>query len=89
MHQYRVANGNRGTTPMQDGSNGETVYGSGGVGSLWELCTFCSVFLFFKKDFLYLFLERGERREEGRGKERERNINVWLPLMHPLVGPGQ
>ena len=25
---------------------------------------------------IYLFLERGERRE----KERERNINVWLPL---------
>ena len=29
-----------------------------------------------------LFLERGE----GREKERERNINVWLPLMHPLLG---
>ena len=28
--------------------------------------------LFKKKDFIYLFLERGERRE----KERERNINV-------------
>ena len=34
---------------------------------------------FFKRYylFIYLFLERGERRE----KERERNINVWLPLM--------
>ena len=37
-------------------------------------------FFFFKgepfKDFIYLFLNRGE----GREKERERNINVWLPL---------
>ena len=33
---------------------------------------------FFKDLFTYLFLER----EEGREKERERNINVWLPLMH-------
>ena len=34
----------------------------------------------FKKDFIYLFLEK-ER--EG---ERERNINVLLPLMCPLLG---
>ena len=34
---------------------------------------------FFKKDFIYLFLERGERRE----KEREKNIN-----MCPSWGPG-
>ena len=34
--------------------------------------------LFFFKDFI----ERGE----GKGKERERNINVWLSLMHPLLG---
>ena len=33
----------------------------------------------FFKDFIYLFLERGE----GREKERERNINVWLPLTCP------
>ena len=33
-------------------------------------------FNFFKKYFIYLFLERWERRE----KERERNIDVWLPL---------
>ena len=39
-------------------------------------------FLFFKKDFSYLFVERGE----GKEKERERNINVWLPLMHSLLG---
>ena len=37
--------------------------------------------LFFKiifKDFIYLFLERG--------RERERNIHVWLPLLRPLLG---
>ena len=39
-------------------------------------------FHFFKKDFVYLLLERGE----GTEKERERNINVWLPLMHPSPG---
>ena len=37
---------------------------------------------YFKKDFIYLFLKRGE----GREKERERNINVWLPLERPLTG---
>ena len=37
--------------------------------------------LFFL-DFIYLFLERGD----GREKERERNINVWLPLTRPLLG---
>ena len=37
---------------------------------------------FFKKDFIYFFLERGE----GREKERERYINVWLPLAHPHRG---
>ena len=30
----------------------------------------------------YLFVERGE----GRKKERERNINVWLLLTRPLGG---
>ena len=34
------------------------------------------------KDFIYLFLERGE----GKEKERERNINMWLLLMHPPLG---
>ena len=29
----------------------------------------------FKKDFLNF-------------RERERNINVWLPLLHPYWGPG-
>ena len=37
--------------------------------------------LFFK-DFIYLFLDRGE----GKEKERERNIHVWLPLTRPLLG---
>ena len=32
------------------------------------------------KILFFLFLERGERRE------RERNSNVWLPLMCPLLG---
>ena len=30
------------------------------------------------KNFIYLFLERGE--------QREGNSNVWLPLLHPLLG---
>ena len=34
------------------------------------------------KGFIYLFLERGE----GREKERDRNINVWLPLEYPIPG---
>ena len=34
------------------------------------------------KYFIYLFLDR----REGKEKERERNINVWLPLEHPLLG---
>ena len=38
----------------------------------------------FKKDFIYLFLDRGE----GREKEMERNINVCLSLMYLLLGPG-
>ena len=40
--------------------------------------------LWFLKGF-YLLLER----REGREKERERNINAWLPFLHPLHwGPG-
>ena len=40
--------------------------------------------LFFFLNFLkfYLFLERGE----GREKERERNIDMWLPLACPQLG---
>ena len=36
----------------------------------------------FFKDFIYLFLDRGG----GWEKQRERNIIVWLPLEHPLLG---
>ena len=36
-------------------------------------------FCFLKILFI---LDRGQ----GREKERERNINLWLPLMHPLLG---
>ena len=36
----------------------------------------------FFKDVIYLFLEKGEVRE----KERERNIDVWLPLACPQLG---
>ena len=36
----------------------------------------------FLKDFIYLFSERGE----GREKERERNVNVWLSLACPPLG---
>ena len=32
--------------------------------------------------FIYLFIERGE----GREKERERNVSVWLPLTCPSTG---
>ena len=39
-------------------------------------------FFYFFKDFIYLFPERGK----GGEKERERNINVWLPLAHPQLG---
>ena len=34
----------------------------------------------FKKDFIYLFLEK---EKEG---EKEGNIKVWLPLARPLLG---
>ena len=36
----------------------------------------------FFKDFIYLFLDRGE----GREKERKRSIRVWLPLPYPPPG---
>ena len=45
------------------------------------ISTICTLF-FFLKDFIYLFLERGERRKN----ERHRNINVWLPLACPQLG---
>ena len=41
-----------------------------------------SFFFLLKIFFIYLFLDRGG----GREKERERNIDVWSPLTHPLLG---
>ena len=38
--------------------------------------------IIYVKGFTYLFLERGERRE----RERETNINVFLPLTWPPLG---
>ena len=38
------------------------------------------IYPFLKRLFTYLFLDRGE------GREKERNINVWLPLVRPLLG---
>ena len=40
-----------------------------------------TMFLFLKIFYLFIFRERG-----GREKERERNINVWLPLEHSQLG---
>ena len=45
-------------------------------------CSSCLQSLFVFKDFIYLFIDRGE----GWEKERERNIIVWLPLRHLLLG---
>ena len=39
-------------------------------------------YFYFLRYFIYLILERGE----GREKEGERNINVWLPLVGPVLG---
>ena len=55
-----------------------------------EMLDFCLYFLLWQniynlpifKDFIYLFLERGE----GKEKEWERNIHVWLPLTCPPTG---
>ena len=49
---------------------------------LFLFFSFLGDLVFFLKDFVYLFLERVEGKEE----ERERNINVWLPLMCPKLG---
>ena len=48
----------------------------------FKVFVFISTYYFFFKDFIYLFLEK----EGGRRKERERNINAWLPLTRPLLG---
>ena len=37
--------------------------------------------IFFKRCYLLIFRKKGRKE-----KERERNITVWLPLTHPLLG---
>ena len=46
---------------------------------MWDLP--CRVFWGGLKEFIYLFLDRGE----GKEKERERNISVCLPLTCPQL----
>ena len=43
----------------------------------FHICVFKNVYILFLKDFVYLFLDKGERKD----KERKKNINVWSPLM--------
>ena len=48
-----------------------------------------SAFLFFLMLYILFFLKIlfiYFYRQEGREKERERKISVWLPLPHPLLG---
>ena len=45
------------------------------------ICT-CLTFNHFFLNFKILFIFRGE----GKEKQREGNISVWLPHMHPLMG---
>ena len=40
------------------------------------------IYVYLKIYFIYLFLERSE----GRETERERNMDVWLPLACPQLG---
>ena len=39
-------------------------------------------FFFFERFYSFIFRDRGKK------EERERNINVWLPLMCSYWGPG-
>ena len=49
--------------------------------SRWVPNAITSGLFFFKILFIY-FLDRGE----GREREKKRNINVWVPLVHPSLG---
>ena len=45
------------------------------------LCIHMQICGFFKDFILFNFRDRGRE-----GEERKRHINVWLPLMSPLLG---
>ena len=47
-----------------------------------DSCPNSAATFFLKKILFILFLDRGEGKEKGRG----RNINVWLHLTCPLLG---
>ena len=49
---------------------------------LSQICLQIFLIYIYFKDLISFLLERGE----GREIERERNINVWLPLTHPSLG---
>ena len=55
----------------------------GGIVNYYVLENFLptNTLFFFFKDFIYLFLEREGRKD----KERERDINVWLMFICPLL----
>ena len=56
------------------------VFMSATTTSILQKCIFFKGFLGFS---LFISRERGRRENE-----RERNINVWLPLAHLQLGPG-
>ena len=63
----------------------ESFYNISYRASLILFCLSGNVFIslsFFIRFYLFTFLDKGE----GREKERERNINMWLLLTHPLLG---
>ena len=39
-----------------------------------------------KRFYLFVFRERGREGKRGEGKEKEKNINVWLPLKRAPLG---
>ena len=59
----------------------EKVQWLGDLGIVFSLPEDISSLLFLRKRF-YLF----NFRDSGREGERERNINVWVPLEHPVLG---
>ena len=53
------------------------------MGSEWKWCLWLLRCTFFLKKILFIYFLEGR---EGREKERERNMNEWLLLTHPLLG---